>query len=290
MFANPMDYKNAQQKLSELRDSLDKVLGGKSEGPSRKDAEDALKAAKDGARRAKKTLLGRIKDLPIIDKIAQLGAAGTVAVGTAAVTQTNIAVDETEVFVASVANDVVHERLILPPLITDYVDFGALNSWGAGVMQQKVAEVKAEVAQVESKVAPVESQEVSETESEATEETSSQEPQTQEESADDSKENGGDAEETKQDAEEVKSEEVKGEESEESQESQESQESEESQGEDLAEPVPENEGEESADEVDEIKPHSDVKSDDSGMIEQMPEPEITPDDAIVSSPEKQKQV
>ncbi len=285
-----MDYKNAQQKLSELRDSLDKVLGGKSEGPSRKDAEDALKAAKDGARRAKKTLLGRIKDLPIIDKIAQLGAAGTVAVGTAAVTQTNIAVDETEVFVASVANDVVHERLILPPLITDYVDFGALNSWGAGVMQQKVAEVKAEVAQVESKVAPVESQEVSETESEATEETSSQEPQTQEESADDSKENGGDAEETKQDAEEVKSEEVKGEESEESQESQESQESEESQGEDLAEPVPENEGEESADEVDEIKPHSDVKSDDSGMIEQMPEPEITPDDAIVSSPEKQKQV
>ena len=282
-----MDYKNAQQKLSELRDSLDKVLGGKSEGPSRKDAEDALKAAKAGARRAKKTLLGRIKDLPIIDKIAQLGAAGTVAVGTAAVTQTNIAVDETEVFVASVANDVVHERLILPPLITDYVDFGALNSWGAGVMQQKVAKVKAEVAKAESKVAPVESQEASENKSETTEETGSQEPQTQEESADDSKENGGDAEETKQDAEEVKGEEVKGEESEESQESEES---EESQGEDLAEPVPESEDGKSADEVDEIKPHSDVKSDDSGMIEQMPEPEITTDDAIVSSQYKQKQV
>jgi len=284
VFANPMDYKNAQQKLSELRDSLDKVLGGKSEGPSRKDAEEALKAAKDGARRAKKTLLGRIKDLPVVDKIAQLGAAGTVAVGTAAVTQTNIAVDETEVFVASVANDVVHKRLVLPPLITDYVDFGALNSWGAGVMQQKVAEVKAQVAKVESKVAAVESQEASETKSESTEETSSQEPQTQEKSTDDSKENGGDAEETKQDAEEVKGEEVKEKESEESQESGES---EDSQGEDLAEPVPESEDGESADEVDEIKPHSEIKSNNSGMIEQIPEPEITPDSARVASPNTQ---
>jgi hypothetical protein len=276
-----MDYKNAQQKLSELRDSLDKVLGSKSEGPSRKDAEEALKVARDGSKRAKKTLLGKIKDLPVVDKITQLGAAGTVAVGTAAVTQTNIAVDETEVFVASVANDVVHERLMFPPLITNFVDFGALNSWGTTVMQEKVAKVKAEVAKVEAKVAPVDSQQESQTESQATEETSSQEPQTQEESANDSKENGGDAEETKQDAEEVKGEKVKGEES---------QESEESQGEDLAEPVPESKGDESVDEIDEIKPHSDVKSDESGMIEQMPEPEITPDNAITISPEKQKQV
>jgi flagellar biosynthesis GTPase FlhF len=276
-----MDYKNAQQKLSELRDSLDKVLGGKVEGPSRKDAEEALKAARDGARRAKKTLLGRIKDLPVVDKITQLGAAGTVAVGTAAVTQTNIAVDETEVFVASVANDVVHERLTFPPLITNFVDFGALNSWGAAVMQEKVAKVKAEVAKVESKVAPVETKAESSTESRATEESRSQEPQTQEEGADDSKENGGGAEETKQGAEEVEGEEVKNEES---------QEAEESQGEDSAEPVPENEGEESADEIDEIKPHSEIKSDDSGKIEEMREPEITPDDAKVVSPNTQGQV
>ena len=276
-----MDYKNAQQKLSELRDSLDKVLGSKSEGPSRKDAEEALKAARDGSKRAKKTLLGKIKDLPVLDKITQLGAAGTVAVGTAAVTQTNIAVDETEVFVASVANDVVHERLIFPPIITNFVDFGALNSWGTTVMQEKVAKVKAEVAKVEAKVAPAESQQESKTESQATEKTSSQEPQTQKESANNGEENGGDAEETKQDAGEVESKEVKGEES---------QESEESQGEDLAEPVPESKGDESVDEIDEIKPHSDVKSDKSGMIEQMPEPEITPDNAITISPEKQKQV
>ena len=281
VFTNPMDYKNAQQKLSELRDSLDKVLGSKVEGPSQKDAEKALSAAKDGARRAKKTFLGRIKDLPVVDKITQLGAAGTVAVGTAAVTQTNIAVDETEVFVASVANDVVHERLIFSPIITNFVDFGALNSWGAGVMQEKVAKVKAEVAKVEAKVAPPESQQESQTESQAGEKTSSQEPQTQKESANNGEENGGDAEETKQDAGEVESKEVK---------SEESQESEESQAEDPAEPVPENKDSKSVDEVDKIKPHSDIKSDEPSMIEQMPEPEITPDNAITISPEKQKQV
>ena len=99
-----MDNKTAKQKLSELRDSLNEVLGSKSQGPSREDAEQALKLAKEGSKRAKKSLIGRIKDLPIIDKVSQLGAAGTVAVSTAAVTQTNIAVDQTEVFVASVAN------------------------------------------------------------------------------------------------------------------------------------------------------------------------------------------
>tara|TARA_R100000654_G_scaffold1796_1_gene6581 strand:- start:2168 stop:2992 length:825 start_codon:yes stop_codon:yes gene_type:complete len=274
-----MDYKNAQQKLSELRDSLDKVLGGKVQGLSREDAEEALSAARDGARQTKKTIIGRIKDLPVVDKITQLGAAGTVAVGTAAVTQTNIAVDETEVFVASVANDVVHERLTFPPLITNFVDFGALNSWGSGVMQQKVAKVKAEVAKVESKVAPVEATEESQAESQAAEETSSQEPQAQEESANDSKKNEGSAEETKQGAEEVKNEE-----------SQESQESKESQEGDSAEPVPEGGDNESVDEVDEVKPHSEINSDDSGKMQEMREPEITPDDGLVVSPSEQRQV
>ena len=257
-----MDYKNAKQKLSELRDSLDEVLGSKSEGPSREDAEEALKAAKDGARRAKKTLLGKIKDLPVVDKIAQLGTAGTVAVSTAAVTQTNIAVDETEVFVASVANDVVHERLKFPPVINSFVDFTALDSWGREVMQEKVAEVKAEAAKVEAKVAPAEPKETIK-ESQATEETKSEEPQAQEESADNTKEDGGSAEETKQDTEEVNSEEVK-----------------EPQVEETAEPVPE----ESIDEVDEIKPHSDLE------IKEPEQPSILPDDSIVVSPSGPRQV
>jgi len=280
VLTNSMDYKNAKQKLSELRDSLDEVLGSKSEGPSRKDAEEALKAAKDGARQAKKTLLGRVKDFPVVDKIAQLGTAGTVAVGTAAVTQTNIAVDETEVFVASVANDVVEQRFYVPPMLDRLVDFPSLDSWGQAVMQEKIAEVKAEAAKVEAKVAPA----VASKESQATEETKSQEPQAQEESANNSKENGGDAEEIKQDAEEIESEEIESEEAEESQESEESKESDKSQEEDSAEPVPEEGSAEEVDEIDPIKPHSDVQSD---------EPEqaiITPDDLPVVSPEGLKQV
>ena len=262
-----MDYKNAKQKLSELRDSLDEVLGSKGEGPSREDAEEALKAAKDGSRRAKKTLLGKIKDLPVVDKIAQLGTAGTVAVSTAAVTQTNIAVDETEVFVASVANDVVHERIRFPEVINTFVDFSALDSWGREVMEEKVAEVKAEAAKVEAKVAPVEAKETKK-ESQPAEETKSEEPQAQEESADNTEEDGGSAEETKQDTEEVESEEA------------ESEEVEESQVEETAEPVPE----EDVEEVDEIKPHSDVEN-----IE--PEqPSILPEDSRVVSPAGPRQV
>ena len=270
VFTNPMDYKNAQQKLSELRDSLDKVLGSKTEGPSREDAEEALKAAKDGARQAKKTLLARVKDFPVVDKIAQLGTAGTVAVGTAAVTQTNIAVDETEVFVASVANDVVEQRFYVPPILDRFVDFPSLDSWGQAVMQEKVAAVKAEVAKVEAKVVPVVAKEEAKTESQVTEETENQEPQAQEESGKNSEEDGGDTEGTKQDAEEVENEEVE--------------EPEQSSEEEIAEPVPEEESGESVDEIDEVKPHSEVKSDEPDQ------PIITPDDLPVVSPEQPRQV
>ena len=266
-----MDYKNAKQKLSELRDSLDEVLGSKSDGPSGKDAEEALKAAKDGARRAKKTLLGRVKDFPVVDKIAQLGTAGTVAVGTAAVTQTNIAVDETEVFVASVANDVVEKRFYVPPILDRIIDFPSLDSWGQTVMQEKVAKVQAEVAKVEAKVAPVEAQETKQ-ESQATEETSSEEPQAQEESTNNTEENGGDAEEAEQDVEEVEGEEIESEETQEPSE------------EDSAEPVPEEESAEEVDEIDEVKPHSGVKTNETEQ------PSILPDDSRVVSPEGPRQV
>ena len=274
-----MDYKNAKQKLSELRDSLDEVLGSKSEGPSRKDAEEALKAAKDGARRAKKTLLGRVKDFPVVDKIAQLGTAGTVAVGTAAVTQTNIAVDETEVFVASVANDVGEQRFYVPPILDRLVDFPSLDSWGQKVMQEKVAEVKAEAAKVEAKVAPVQAKETKSkavTQSQATEEAESEEPQAQEESDNNTEEDGGDAERTKQVTEEVDSEEVE--------------ETEQSSEEDIAESVPEEDSSETVEELDEAKPHSDLESDDSGMILEPEQEILTPDDLPAVSPEGPIQV
>ena len=204
-----MDNKTAKQKLSELRDSLNEVLGSKSVGPSREDAESALRTARDGAKRAKKSLLGKIKDLPVVDKISQLGAAGTVAVSTAAVTQTNIAVDETEVFVASVANDVVEQRLGFPAFVENIIDFDAVNVWGQQVMQAKVAEVKAEVAKAESKVAPTEPK------SESSKESSSQENKSQNKAASSTQENKSNekqaekSEETKQDKQTVQEEEAK---------------------------------------------------------------------------------
>ena len=271
-----MDYKKAQQKLSELRDSLDEVLGSKDKGPSREDAEEALKTAKDGARRAKKTLLGRVKDFPVVDKIAQLGTAGTVAVGTAAVTQTNIAVDETEVFVASVANDVVEQRFYVPAILDRLVDFPSLDSWGQKVMQEKVAKVQAEVAKVEAKVASVETEEKSqpksEPKSETTKEASSNEPQAQEESANNTEKDGGDAEETKQNLEEVESEETQDKEVNETQE------------ESIAEPVLEEESGENIDEIDPIKPHSNIYD---SKVEQ---PSILTGDSRVVSPEGPRQL
>jgi len=267
-----MDYKNAKQKLSELRDSLDQVLGGKSEGPSREDAEEALKAARDGAKRAKKSLLGKIKDLPVLDKISQLGAAGTVAVSTAAVTQTNIAVDETEVFVASVANDVVHERLRFPPVINNFVDFSALDSWGREVMQEKVAEVRAEVAKVEAKVAPLEAKETKK-ESQPAEEAESQEPQAQEESVAEAEQEKESAVEVEQDTEEVE-----GDKSEEAEEVKQSSE------ESATEKVTEEDSSKSADEVDEIKPHSELE------VKEPKQPSILPEDSRVVSPAGPRQV
>ena len=204
-----MDNKTAKQKLSELRDSLNQVLGSKGEGPSREDAESALRTARDGANRAKKSLLGRIKDLPVVDKISQLGAAGTVAVSTAAVTQTNIAVDETEVFVASVANDVVEQRLGFPAFVENIIDFDAVNVWGQQVMQEKIAEVKAEVAKAEAKVAPTEPK------SESSKESSSQENKSQNKTANNTQENKSNekqaekSEDTKQDKQTVQEEEAK---------------------------------------------------------------------------------
>ena len=209
LFTPKMDNKTAKQKLSELRDSLNEVLGSKSTGPSKEDAESALRTARDGANRAKKSLLGRVKDLPVVDKISQLGAAGTVAVSTAAVTQTNIAVDETEVFVASVANDVVEQRLGFPAFVENFVDFDAVNVWGQQVMQAKIAEVKAEVAKAEAKVATTEPK------SESTKESSSQENKSQNKAASSTQENKSNekqaekSENTKQDKQTAQEEEAK---------------------------------------------------------------------------------
>ena len=129
-----MDNKEAKKNLQDLKESLEKVLG---DDGLKDEALEHAKAAKQGA----KTLLERIKEFPVVEKISSLGTAGTVAVSTAAVTQADLAVNYTEIVVAQVAEDV-WEGVIEPPGFIDaFVDFDSLHTWGQQVIAEKVAEV-----------------------------------------------------------------------------------------------------------------------------------------------------
>ena len=153
-----MDKQTAKNKLRELRDSLSKVLDDKNNQDFSEDIEQAQESARQGAKALKKSLIERIKDLPVVTQVSQLGAAGTVAVSTAAVTQVDIAVDRTEVFVAEVANDVIEERFEVPTFIDTFVDFDSLNDWGQQVIIDKVSEAQAFVSEAsEQRQIPIQS-------------------------------------------------------------------------------------------------------------------------------------
>jgi len=139
-----MDKQTAKQNLKELRDSLSKVLDGKeyqSADEIKKQSKEAIQQARSAGKQLKKSLLEKVKDLPVVQKVSELGTAGSVAVSTAAVAQTTVAVDQTEVFVASVANDVVENRIEVPMFIDTFVDFHELNDWGQVVIAEKIAAV-----------------------------------------------------------------------------------------------------------------------------------------------------
>jgi outer membrane biosynthesis protein TonB len=136
-----MDNKTAKNKLKELRDSLSHVLDGKEYSSSeeiKKQSQEAIQQARKASSTLKKSFIERVKDLPVVQKVSELGTAGSVAVSTAAIAQTNVAVDQTEVFVASVANDVIEERIEVPMFIDTFVDFHHLNNWGQIVMAEKM--------------------------------------------------------------------------------------------------------------------------------------------------------
>lgn len=127
-----MDHKEAKKLLREHTTALQKILGD--------DIKDQAIKQAAVAKGAKKTFFGRLKELPVVEKVSSLGTAGTVAVGTAAVTQADLAINYTEVVVAQVAQDV-YEGIIEPPFLFDMVDYEALHIWGQGVIAEKVAEV-----------------------------------------------------------------------------------------------------------------------------------------------------
>ena len=157
-----MDKKQARKELQTLRDSITKVLG---ESPSEDISEhiqEAQESAREGAKALKKSLIERIKDIPVVSQVSQLGAAGTVAVSTAAVTQVDIAKDRTEIFVAEVAQDVVEERFEVPMFIDNFVDFASLNDWGQDVIAEKIQEAQDFVAEASEPIQTLSQSDVSE--------------------------------------------------------------------------------------------------------------------------------
>ena len=152
-----MDKQTAKSKLKELRDSISEVLDGKeyqSADEIKEQSKEAIQQARSASKQLKKSLLEKIKDLPVVQKVSELGTAGSVAVSTAAVAQTTVAIDQTEVFVASVANDVIEERIEVPMFIDTLVDFHYLNNWGQVVMQEKVEAAQDFVEKAEAIAAP----------------------------------------------------------------------------------------------------------------------------------------
>ena len=152
-----MDKQTAKQNLKELRDSLSRVLEGKeyqSADEIKEQSKEAIQQARSAGKQLKKSLLEKVKDLPVVQKVSELGTAGSVAVSTAAVAQTTVAIDQTEVFVASVANDVVENRIEVPMFIDSFIDFHELNDWGQVVIAEKIAAVS-ELSQISQPAADV---------------------------------------------------------------------------------------------------------------------------------------
>jgi hypothetical protein len=153
-----MDKKSAKKLLLEHKDALETLLKSEGLGDVEEALEQSKKAADQGAKGLKKTLVERVKEqvlsapIAVVEKVSQLGAAGTVAVSAAAVTQVDLAKDTTEVFIAEVANDVVEERFEVPTFIDHFVDFHDLNDWGQVVMQEKLIEAEIFVSEVSEQV------------------------------------------------------------------------------------------------------------------------------------------
>jgi len=109
------------------------------------DREEKLSWIKEAFKKAQK--------IPAIETISNLGVAGTVAVSSAVVTQTEIAKDTTETFVAEVAQDIVEERIEVPIFIDNFVDFEEVYlDWGQQVIAQKYVDAQSYTENVSEQI------------------------------------------------------------------------------------------------------------------------------------------
>ena len=170
-----MDKKSAKKLLLEHKDALETLLKSEGLADVKAEIEGNLEQAKEASKKvgkdlakeagkevakdqAKQTVVQRAVEqvqnvaAPIIEKVTTLGTAGTVAMGTAAVTQVELATDQTETLVALVANDVVEQRIEAPMFIDVFVDFEAVNDWGQEVMAEKVEEAQTFASEVSEQI------------------------------------------------------------------------------------------------------------------------------------------
>jgi len=140
----------AKKLLEQHADALNILLKKKGFGDMSSEAKKALSEAKGSRKLIKKTIAQKFKELPVVQKFAELGTAGTVAIGSAGVVQTELAVDQTEIFIAEIANDIVEERFEVPAFFDEHIDFYQLNEWGQSVIIEKVEEAKTFVSKLET--------------------------------------------------------------------------------------------------------------------------------------------
>ena len=268
-----MDNKTAKSKLRELRDSLSKVLGEDNHLSSEEvteQSQEAIANAREAGKQLKRSLLDRVKEIPVVQKVSELGTAGTVAVATASTAQVSIATDLTTVFVAEVANDVVEQRFEVPAFINNVIDFHVLNDWGQVVIAEKVAEVSemASVSQPTSESSssvgdstPESSSSSQDTASDTPSETESQESEAETESTEQEVEENKSSEESKEGDSETESEDTQEQNQEQETETeQESQEKNSSSDQPKESKSPVKTTIENVETIDEIKPHQLVSS------------------------------
>jgi outer membrane biosynthesis protein TonB len=153
-----MDPKEAKKLLVEHSKALNVLLhneGLKDIKSDNIDADETLDTIEDREEKLSwiKEAFKKAQKIPAIETISNLGVAGTVAVSSAVVTQTEIAKDTTETFVAEVAQDIVEERIEVPIFIDNFVDFEELYlDWGQQVIAQKYVDAQSYTENVSERI------------------------------------------------------------------------------------------------------------------------------------------
>ena len=152
-----MDKEKAKELLVEHTKALNVLLNneGIKDTSVNIDADETLGSIEDREEKLSwiQQAFRKVQKIPAVETVSNLGVAGTVAVSSAVVTQTEIAKDTTETFVAEVAQDIVEERIEVPIFIDNFVDFEEVYlDWGQQVIAQKYVEAQSYAENVSDEI------------------------------------------------------------------------------------------------------------------------------------------